>query len=387
MKLVIGTALAACVPSMAFSTEPGKAFTQELDSIAIEKQLTRSVADGPTDRSLFASEGPQLEVLATEKDKKATLSWAYSNGRVDKKNGISTDTFLLQVSTAFDGSVDSKTLFGLKGFANGTNVSLGYTRFWGKFGDPQTNSVQTDQENTAIKIAVRNCIKRNLGTEIKEMAKICDPENGAFLGSISTFLEHYNPAGFIAAHRSYFPSRTMKFLGGKVTGNQTKFDYFDQVAFSEKKASRFGYEATVFGGLLFTNSPSSVTGSVTFSRDYEAKDPITICQTLTPLQTRCITGPDGLPVESKAIIFSLEGRRAFSFGREGKARLAIAPEISFDAKNDAFSAAVPIYFFPDKEGALKGGIRFGYTNTKNAAGKRDVDFAAGLFFGVPFSIF
>ncbi|MFZ1367373.1 hypothetical protein, partial [Sphingorhabdus sp.] len=60
---------------------------------------------------------------------------------------------------------------------------------------------------------------------------------------------------------------------------------------------------------------------------------------------------------------------------------------SYDIENKAFAVDVPLYLFPDNKGALKGGVRFGYTNTKDALGKRDGDFQLGLFFGVPFSIF
>ncbi|MFZ1566996.1 hypothetical protein [Sphingorhabdus sp.] len=352
----------------------------------VDEQVHSGIANGSADRALFAADGPQLEVSATEEDKKGTLSWAFSGGSIDK-GAFKSDSFLLQVSTAFDGSVDQKPLFGLKGFANGTDVSLGYTFFWGKIGDPSSDTVQSEDAAAQKKIAIRNCIKRNIGADPKDIAKKCDPDHADFDGSEATFLEEYNPKGFERVYGYHFPEKTIKFGGIKVTGNQAKYAYFDKVAFVENSDTKFGYEATIYGGVLLTESPTSFTGSLTASRKYEANDPITICQPINATQTQCITGPDGAASRNKALIGAFEVRHAFSFGKDNKARLAVAPEISYDIENKAFAVDVPLYLFPDNKGALKGGVRFGYTNTKDALGKRDGDFQLGLFFGVPFSIF
>ena len=77
-------------------------------------------------------------------------------------------------------------------------------------------------------------------------------------------------------------------------------------------------------------------------------------------------------------LVSVEARKLVTVN--GYTQIAVAPQITYKTEDKNIGIEVPIYLVPDKKGKLSGGIKAVYNS------KGD-EFAAGLFIGVPFSIF
>lgn len=170
------------------------------------------------------------------------------------------------------------------------------------------------------------------------------------------------------------------FVGGDAAFGRKSFSFLDRAAFAIQEKNRGEYSLSAFGGVIGGNGLWSLRAGVTHSRTYDAKDEIELCQATTTVgQTQCLTGPDGAPSPTKTTALTLEGRRLFTIPGT-TSRIGVAPEFAFDPDDSEYTVEVPIYFAPDKDGKLTGGIQFTYGSKKN-------DLAFGVFVGVPFTVF
>lgn len=342
-----------------------------------------SIANGPNDSLLKAGAVPDLQVVFNDKEKVASLSWGWTvSGPVEGERFGFTD-FTLKLSTSFDENDDAKELLGLRGFNGGTSVALNFTHFWGRR-IPVTPDIVAE-DNRAINRAIENCNAAFFGASDKSRTDHCT-ENGPEFGSLSSFLERYNPAEFKAAMARHL-APAYPFVSVEFAGNRQQFNYLDSTAFAQKKVEKFGFSAAVQGGLLFTRMPASVGVSFTYAKKYDAEKSITLCQPINAIpQSQCLTGANGLPGLTESAVVSAELRRAFSLKPGAAPSLAIIVEGSVDLKNDAYSIDAPIYFVGDGSDKLRGGIRLGYINEKNDGGGRKRAFTAAVFVGVPFKL-
>lgn len=341
----------------------------------MEAGITEGVANGPNGRSLKSTASPDLQLIATSKDKVASLAWTFDVSRSSGSGRMHATQLTATATSALDSQGQAEIL-GLKGFPGGTELSLNLIHYIAGF---KANGKERDE----VKTARDKCRITNANSV--DLEKLCNPYD--FAGGVSRFVEKYYPDGLRPMLRSVMPGNVY-FVGGEVTANQTDFDYLDQPSFTMQSVSKFGYSGTLFGGLILPSGQTSFTGSFTYSRKYKAADSITLCQAINAVpQTQCITAPGAAPSNRTRAIASLEIRHAFPVDVGEFARFAVAPEFSVDLKSDAYSIDMPIYLMGDGKGKLRGGVRLGYLNTKKAAGGREDDFSLGLFVGVPFSVF
>jgi hypothetical protein len=382
LVLCESSALAQGTGQSAGSTSGAPEGTSETVAAEVTRDLVENgVASGPTDRLLASNPAPTIQLLASAGEKTASLTWSFRLSPGTNQR-LSYTQFSLSVETSVDDPAGDTELFGLRGFAGGTEVTLNLFHMFGNM--PAIPEAELRADEAAIQLASRNCHEDDKIPPARR-AEICDEDQADYPGISAAIERHNRPA--LAAHiQRHFPT-AFPFLGVEVGGNQDNYNYLNRTAFSIGKVSHFGYGATLYGGLLFTRSLTSLTGSFTYSRRYQARRSITLCQGINPTQQQCLTGADGPPGVERQAIAAIELRHAWG-GRDGSLpRFAIAPELSYDFNNHSYAIDVPIYLAQASNGQLRGGVRLGYVNQPDGNGGRNGDFSLGVFVGVPFTLF
>ena len=336
--------------------------------------LSASVANGPNGALLKSSAVPDVQVVASSKEKVASIAWSVDISGQPRPGILSADQLTLTASGKLDDSGEAR-IIGLRGFENGTEVKLGFTHYGSRVRLSGVEKPEVD--------AARKACRDTPGAT----PAACDPY--AYATGVGAFVDKYNPTGLRSLLDTVLPGPVL-FYGVEFSGNQSRFKYLDRPSFTLKKADRFGFSAAAFGGLLLGDGQTSIGGAFTYKREDEEQDPVTLCQAVALTTfTQCITAADGRPNHGTAAIFSADLRHAFRLGQDGSGSLAFAPEVSLDIDNHAWSLDLPVYFAPDAEsGKLRGGIRGLYVNERDLLkGGRTDDFTLSLFVGVPFSLF
>lgn len=120
-----------------------------------------------------------------------------------------------------------------------------------------------------------------------------------------------------------------------------------------------------------------------YELSYDDEDPATVCPVALPGQTTvtCVPGPLVGPERTEKIILGAELRYIHPLPEDWIIpALGFAPRFEFDLMGDDVAVDLPIYFAPDAEDGLTGGVRFGYVSDKD-------EFKFGVFVGKAFSIF
>ena len=147
------------------------------------------------------------------------------------------------------------------------------------------------------------------------------------------------------------------------------FKFFDPMSLAKRTQDEVPWGVGVFFGKL--SGSSYYAAGLDYQRTYKAADAATVCpapQADAPL-THCVDGPIGTPSSKEKHLATIEGR--WLLGER-----AVSAKVVHDFKNDIWGVDLPIYLFPNKDGLLSGGLRFGWTDTDK--------FSAGIFVGVPF---
>jgi hypothetical protein len=338
------------------------------------RRISTSVANGPNYRTGKVTQEPDFQLVATDDKKVASVAWTLDLSGPSKGNTLVSTFFNVTASAALDKS--GQTLLGdLTGLSDGTEVKLSLVRYLSTFAPAMLDEGALGRARIA-------CLKKHKG--LADAEKACNPSK--FPTGVSDFVKTYAPEELHSFVNAVLPGGVWYYgLEGKAS--QASYHYIDRAAFAEKDISRFAYGATVFGGYIFGGGRSSLGLSLAVGRRYKAHDEVTLCQAINAVpQTQCITAPDGAPVRKTSTVAALDLRHAF--GAPGhSASLAIAPQFSYDFRSDAYAIDLPVYLVTDGAGKLRGGVRFGYTNTKKTGGGRKDDASLSLFVGVPFSVF
>lgn len=336
--------------------------------------LAGSVANGPNGSPLKSTGAVDFQLIASSKDKVASV--AFTVNLKNRYDGIHLRSD--QLTATATGNLDdngSSQVVGLGGFSSGTGIKISYVHYQTKL---VLNGTAINSES--VKAAEAECL-RELGPSSDKC--VADQYGD---GGISIFVQKYDPQGVRSLINLVLP-KPIWFYGLSFDGNQASYKFINRAEFATKKVDHFGFGGTLFGGIIANEGLTSVIGSFDYRRNYNEGDQINLCQPLegTP-QTQCLTGPDGAPTRETTKIAALEFRHAFKFA-DGVPRLAIAPKFSADFDSKAWSIEMPIYFVGDGTGKLRGGIQGLYKNTVDKNGQRAGTFSAGLFVGVPFSVF
>lgn len=375
-----GTTSKPAAPVMGIPVHPaGAAVASEGGELAaggdksdFGKGLARSIVNGPNSSPLKSSQTPDLQFIASAKDKIGSIAWTLDLKSNPSPGWMSADQLTFTASSKLDDNSNAD-IVGLDGFSNGAELKFAWTHYATRFVPPKP----TDRGN--IEEAERRC------AEVEKDPAKCDAY-GYSDGGVSVFVKKYYPEGLRPLLDLILPEPVW-YYGAGFNTNQASYKYLDRAAFAPKKDDHFGYGGTVFGGAVLPRGLTSIGASIDYKRKYKAADELTLCQPLSgSIQSQCYTLPDGAPTRQDAAIFGVELRHAFA-AKSGASGLAVAPKASFDVANDAWSIDVPVYFVGDGAGKLRGGVRGVYLNQEAKDGGREDSFAVGLFVGVPFTVF
>lgn len=146
---------------------------------------------------------------------------------------------------------------------------------------------------------------------------------------------------------------TLLTLGTKA--NRKKDAYFNKSDLATLiKDHTTGYGANITlsqirGNVLYA-------GGFSYEKTYKSDDPTQVCSPVTgSTSLKCLSGTIGAPKQMFSRIVFTEARVLIKTGV-----FALAPRVEYDFTASKFAAKLPLYFAPDKNKTLTGGIALGY---------------------------
>lgn len=167
------------------------------------------------------------------------------------------------------------------------------------------------------------------------------------------------------------PNANAFFYGGAAKVGYKRFDFNDATTLAESHDSKTPWSVSAYVALYPRGPQRLITLSVEHVDTWKDADTKTLCPAGTA-PVVCIQGALGGPVHKKSDLISLEIRQKF-------AAFAVAPLVTYDAKDDIWGIEAPIYLITDAKGGLSGGVKFGWRSD-------DDDLRVGVFVSKPFSV-
>ncbi len=197
----------------------------------------------------------------------------------------------------------------------------------------------------------------------------------AFKVGGKTLAEKYN-----AAIDAAFARRVINYTGvfGKL-GRQSYTSY-DPVSLAKSDADRTPWRAGVFHAWIGGRENWAITAQYAHEESFKQGDAKTACLAGAGPVLNCVSGALEPVKRVSKDILSLEARWAPAGVDLGvvNARLGVAPKIAYDAHNDDWAVALPVYLFGDKTG-LTGGVRADWESKNHVV-------VVGVFITKSFSI-
>jgi hypothetical protein len=312
--------------------------------------------DTPADRFGFV-DGQQLQIATGTDDDKLTFRMALpTNPSVPTR-------FSLAVSTPLEGGDDAMPA-SLDALANGTRVTLSVGYFDLRIGRPSEAAAERRAE------ARRRCREAPA-----EAATVNTPQDNCRRASYA--LQHYDPGG-LAFDRRDMPGATDYGLDATVGIND--FEWIEAATMLPQQERRTDWSVAANVTHWLPRSQTALTGSVSYQRAYEAAEEQQVCPPNSTDPADCVTTRTAAPTVNENLLVSAGLRHRFSTGLT-LLDLALAPIVTYDVIDHVWGVDVPVYFMPDADGNLTGGIRFGYRSD------RANEFTIGAFVGTAFDIF
>jgi hypothetical protein len=258
----------------------------------------------------------------------------------------------------------------LDGFADDFTVKFRFTSFNVRLRKPKDVSIEEDM----LGRAQRECLRQNANAP--DIEKICATNNDRNL-----LIRTYLPLEYPVLLQGRFPSGAASSLGFEAKLGYREFGFLDPAALVDAKAKRWSVRAKLFGAYYPTNGRTALTASAAWERGYAEAGEAAVCLgAVTPgICPLAIVGP---PVREDRALFSLGLRSFVDTPGFIIPRIALAPSVNYEAKDDIWGFDLPLYLVTNGDRALTGGLRVGYI-----AKPGEDDLVFGLFVGAAFSLF
>jgi hypothetical protein len=171
-------------------------------------------------------------------------------------------------------------------------------------------------------------------------------------------------------------NKLVKVLTFGTKANRQKVAYFNKTDLTTLiKDHSTGYGVNLAGSSVWPMW--MLSGGFSYEKTFKNVDSVQICSPVSAGSTssKCLTGTIGPPPGMYARILFAESRILISVGA-----LAVAPRLEYDFTAAKFAAKLPLYFAPDKNKALIGGITLGYVTHGDG-------FGVEVFVGKAFSFY
>lgn len=144
----------------------------------------------------------------------------------------------------------------------------------------------------------------------------------------------------------------------EITGSiaHDAFSFMDPVSFESQSAERTA--RSIGGDVGIVLSGAMFSAGVHYDLSYTPGAQAEICQPVGSTTTlRCRTGAVGGPTADGGTVFNVQMRRYF------RRTVGTNPQVVYRPDGQRWSAELPVFFVPDGDGALIGGISPGYSST------------------------
>ena len=339
-----------------------------LDAAAIER---RAVAPATLDRSLQSS-GFGFQLSASTDATNVAVKFGRDRSTSTDTRGIYT-SLAATISAPLSTSGSQSDIGTLDGFVNSSKLKLSFSRYSRPISEP----IDAPGFDALVAGGRRQC-RLKLGEKASECAT----------QAISTQWFHtYAPSletAFLGmGHMTSGPNPRVDWsafaIGAEASVGYKNYKYILGGPARGADVDRVPFGAKVFVSYLPDVRYSAITGGVEFQRTYKEATAGALCPVaVAGAETKCLTGPLGLPTRNDKLLLSAEYRYRWVFKEDSFIPiLGISGQLSYDALNDDFGIDVPVYLAADPKNGLTGGIRFGYRT-------KDSGFVAGVFVGSTF---
>ena len=348
--------------------------------------------------------GDRIQVDAGTGDGVASVSFSLlDRGARNQRSGSDviryhTDTVNLIVSTPWDGDNDAQPAT-LDGLANGTKLTLRWGRHVGFLTANRTAAMRELEAEArgACRAEAEQAYQSQLAAAEAALLDDADPaalerrgqiiaaerdrklDSCAFpAGGWGNLINDHLPArspDYIAMLR---PRGSYEFgLEGSISRNG--FEYVDVATLVESEETKVQWAGRAYFTYYPVRSPTAFTITAGYERAYEPADEAVFCPANpNNVVIRCTTARAGAPELNESLLLSAGLRHRVTSGVFSN--VAIAPVFTYDVLDDVVGVDVPVYFVPNSDGGLTGGVRFGYRSD------RENEFSVGIFIGAAFNV-
>ncbi len=311
---------------------------------------------------------------------------------------VRTRSISLVASAPIDSDAERSQLFSLSGpedgFTLGLNARFNQYRF--NRVSNEANQTNLERERELIKsfesFAITACVRREVDNVRRTEAQCKDQLSRDFS---RLFVTSFDPkthddlwAQMDQSQRKAYEDLLAvpkpitldngPFLNFGLSGliSYGEFTYFDPVSSAlQEDEQRIGFQAGASSSLVFPNDNYSLSASAAFQRNYKASTDQAVCPLEPEEGTTFIACPIrdfGEPMRDDSLLIRGEWRYRLANS------FAISPHLVYDALDDEVRVELPIYFIPDDDSGLTGGVRVGYDS------EEDDELILGVFVSTPF---
>lgn len=256
----------------------------------------------------------------------------------------------------------------LDALANGTRVTLSVGHFDVRVG--RANAARRRGEDRA---------RRLCRQAPAEAQTVNTPQDRCAVGPYA--MRVYDRENF-AFYQANTPTPAATDFGFEASVGFNDFEWFDRVSLVPREERRTDWSVAGHVAHYLSGSHTAITGSASYQRAFEAADEERVCPAgTTDPEAECPNMRTAGPTRNENLLLAV-GLRHRVLGADGNlGNLAVAPIVTYDVIDDVVGVDVPIYYTPDDEGGLNGGIRFGYRSD------RESEFSVAFFVGTTFDVF
>ena len=352
MRTRIPAATLLFVSGLALTVGPAR--SQQPDASAQPPQRPAAEVTPPPADRFGVFDGGQLQLESGTEDDKLTFRIGLPTGPALSSH------FSASVSTPLQGDDETRPA-SLDALANGTRLTLS----WGYFDVPTY-----DPDEKAVEIEQR----------AQEACANDDDEPAPDRCRDTAYAVWNHARSDWLAYRRHSMSAATDF-GFDATFGFNDFEWFDRASLLPREERRTDWSVAAHVARYLARSHTALTASVSYQRAFEAADEERVCPPdTTDPEADCPNLRTAGPTRNENLLLAVGVRHRF-FRNDRLSNLAIAPVATYDVIDDVVGVDVPIYYTPDDEGGLNGGIRLGYRSD------REDEFSIAFFVGTTFDIF
>jgi hypothetical protein len=329
MKTALTTILFAILPCVAMAQNPNM-----LNNVA-----------GPATADRAVSPGSGIDVQASTDDSNASIKIS------SKPTGPQFRTWQAVASAPLSKGGSPTDIVTAQGFPDSFTLTAKLSNYKLAALSPKAADTQTAKDTIAAICAdVMLAAKaKNLADDtIKKLT--CATGEDFDLGEVGT----YAPQDQSRAEALLFdPTKSDTMWGATATAGYRSFDYL-QTTGDQVTVSRTPLGASVFFGIIPPRTLTLFTAGLEYRRKYKEADSGAVCP---PSTTQCKTGAVGAPTRTNQKLAYLETRRLMGSS-------AASLKTGYDFASHHWSADLPVYLIATDKGALAGGVRASWEQTK-----------------------